>query len=81
MLLQKKAYQKRTLFGEEYLRALLVQPEAADGTPSYLPAPVGKKLPLVQKMSCRVLAEVEARQDEYEKHSAALRVLALARVT
>lgn len=78
-LLDKRAYQKRTLWGKEWLRGVL-QP-AAGGTalPAYLPGALANELPLFARFEARLLVEVEAREDQDESAEHALRTLALAR--
>ena len=46
----------------------------------YLPADVGKKLPMFKRFRGRLIAEVNLTEDQYEAAPQALRVLALARV-
>jgi hypothetical protein len=80
MLLHKRRYQKRTVFGGECIRSLLMLPGAGmEGVVAYLPEKLGKELPMVQRMRCRVLAEVEAQQDQYEAGAVALRVVGVGR--
>jgi hypothetical protein len=76
VLLEKRRYQRRTVFGGTSLRALL----GKDGVPTYLPEDLATKLPLVTQMKARLIAEVTASQDQYESHPHALRVVALGRV-
>jgi hypothetical protein len=80
ILLEGRHYQRRTLFGKKWLRALLVTPGAAHGVPTYLPDELADRLPLFPRFEARLLAEVDLREDRYESHALALRVAALARV-
>ena len=76
VLLEKRRYQRRTVFGGTCLRALL----GKEAIPAYLPEDLASKLPLVTQMKARLIAEVAASQDQYESHPHALRVVALGRV-
>jgi hypothetical protein len=78
VLLEKRRYQRRTVFGGPCLRALLGQGSGA--VPAYLPEALADKLPLVTQMKARLVAEICPSQDQYESHPHALRVVALGRV-
>jgi hypothetical protein len=80
ILLQRRGYQKRVVFGQECLRGLLVAKGGGEGVPAYLPAALGKELPMVLRVRARVLAEVEGKQDVQEAAAVALRVVGVARV-
>ena len=80
MLLDQRAYQKRTLLGQVWIRSLLHASGVSDPIPTYLPESLAKQLPLAPRMRARVIAEVHPQQDQYEPHPSALRALALARV-
>jgi hypothetical protein len=79
-LLERRAYQKRSVFGEPHLRALFFFSGAANGVPTYLPEAVGKKLPLFRRFRMRMLADVHHQCDQYETHPTALKSAALVRV-
>jgi hypothetical protein len=79
-LLERRAYQKRSVFGAPQLRALLFFAGADDGIPTYLPEALGKKLPLFRRLRVRMLVEAHFQADQYETHSAALRAVAVARI-
>ncbi len=79
MLLRKRSYQKRTLYGQEQIRTLFVSDGGSDELPAYLPEEVGKQLPMAKRFACRVLAEVDPKQDFSEACALALRVLAVGR--
>lgn len=79
LLLEQRPYQKRTLFGEPMIRALLAQ-GGGDTLPAYLPERIRDELPLFQRFGARLFAEARARADRYEAQPIALRVLALGRV-
>lgn len=80
VLLEQRKYQKRSVFGDEQIRALCVPAGENTAIPTYLPASLAKMLPLVLRMKVRLLAEAHAQQDQYESHPHALRLLALGRV-
>lgn len=80
VLLEQRKYQKRSVFGDEHIRALFVPTGESTLIPTYLPATLTAKLPLVLRMKGRILAEAHAQQDQYESHAHALRVIALGRV-
>lgn len=80
MLLQQRAYQKRTVYGSAHLRAMWLAPGAAAPIPCYLPATLAPDLPASKKLKVRVLTEVDTAQDPFEEHALCLRPVALARV-
>lgn len=80
MLLQKRRFQKREVFGNNHLRALLHAGQGGGPFPSYLPASLTAILPMFQKFRVRLFAEVHMAMDQHESCSTALRVLALVRV-
>jgi hypothetical protein len=79
-VVEKRAYQRRKVFGKTWIRALLVQRGGAS-VPVFLPDDLADELPLYARFSARLLTEVQLQQDQYETHPYALRTLALARVT
>jgi hypothetical protein len=78
VLLEKRRYQRRTVFGGPCIRALLGQGSGA--LPVYLPDALAERLPLMTQLKVRMVAEVCPSQDQYESHPHALRVVALGRV-
>ena len=80
MLLEQRHYQKRTVFGEPWIRSVLVPQGSSSPMPAYLPESLTKKLPMFQRFKARIVAEAHMQQDEYENHPAALKVVALGRV-
>lgn len=78
-LLEKRAYQKRTLWGKEWLRGVLQPAAGGTAVPAYLPGALANELPLFARFEARLLVEVEAREDQDESAEHALRTLALAR--
>ena len=81
MLLEQRAFQKRTVFGEPYLRTLLSPLGVQSAIPTYLPEALATKLPMVLKMRVRVLAEACLPQDQYETYPASLKAVAIGRVS
>ncbi|MEP7121506.1 MAG: DUF2169 domain-containing protein [Byssovorax sp.] len=79
-LTEQRHYQKRTVFGGTHLRALL-HAGGSSPIPTYLRESVAKVLPLYARFKVRVVVEVHLQIDPYETHQAALRGLALARVS
>jgi len=80
ILVEERHYLQRTLYGKKWLRALLRRREKDAGVPTYLPAELRDELPLFQHFGARLLAEVDVREDQYESHPHALRVIALGRL-
>jgi hypothetical protein len=80
MLLANRHYQRRDVFGQVFVRALLLHPLAATSIPTYLPEALARELPLFQSLKVRVIAEVHPAVDQFESYPTALRVLALGRV-
>jgi hypothetical protein len=81
MLLEERHYQKRTIFGQTWIRSLFVPASSQESIPAYLPESLSKQLPMFQRLKARIIAEVHLQQDQYESHPSALRVVALARVS
>jgi hypothetical protein len=80
MLLEQRHYQKRTVFGELWIRSVLTPGGSQQPMPAYLPESLAKKLPMFQRFKARLIAEAHMQQDEYENHPAALKVVGLGRV-
>jgi hypothetical protein len=76
-LLRRRRYQRRTLLGEDQIRALFTPAGAEGPVPAYLPAATAKVLPMFASMNARIIAEARPQQDRYEDHPVALRVVAL----
>jgi hypothetical protein len=79
-LLERRAFQKRSVFGKPHLRALFHFPDASHGLPTYLPPELGPKLPLFRRLRAKCLVEAHYQADQYEVSDAALKAVALARV-
>jgi hypothetical protein len=80
LLLEQRHYQKRTLLGREWIRALLTPPGEGGAIPTYLDAGMARDLPLFQRFAARAIVEVRLQLDQYESHDRALRVVALGRL-
>ncbi len=79
LLLEQRAYQRRELLDDTWIRGLL-SAEGSAPLPVYLPARLAKRLPLFRRFPARLLAEIVWPQDQYETASLALRTLALGRL-
>ncbi|MBK6513876.1 MAG: hypothetical protein IPG04_07060 [Polyangiaceae bacterium] len=79
-LLERRAYQKRSVFGEPHLRSLFFFAGSSTGIPTYFPESVAKKLPLFRRLRVRLIVEAQFQADQYESHSAAMKVAAVARI-
>ncbi len=80
VLLEKRAYSRREVFGSRHLRGLLHQGNSATPVPTYLPEAVAPKLPMFQRFKVRMVVEVDFTVDQYESHQAALKTVAIARL-
>jgi hypothetical protein len=80
ILLERRCYQRRTLFGEEWIRALIAPAASRVQIPAYIPDKLAKDLPMFKRFHARVVAEAHVQQDEYESHENALKVVAFGRV-
>ncbi|TKD09135.1 DUF2169 family type VI secretion system accessory protein [Polyangium fumosum] len=80
MLLEQRAHQRRTLFGSRRIRGLLSLPGTVTPVPVYLPEECGQRLPSVQRITAKLLAEVHVDLDQYETHGLTLIVLCLGRL-
>jgi hypothetical protein len=79
-LCEQRRFQRRSVLGDTYVRALLHTAGSPHPIPCYFPEAAVKKLPMSARSRVRLLAETHLRADPYEMHPAALRVLALAEV-
>ncbi|AGP42295.1 DUF2169 family type VI secretion system accessory protein [Sorangium cellulosum] len=80
VLLERRCYQRRAVFGATHLRALLQVGGSSRLVPAYLPEDLAKKLPMQARFRARVIAALELQEDHYEAYPAALRVTALVRL-
>lgn len=79
VLLQRRRFQHREVFGGDHVRAVLDAGGAHGPLPTYLPASVASSLPLYQQIRARLIAEVHPSVDQHESCPIALRVVAFAR--
>lgn len=79
MLIEQRAYKRKTVFGRSWIRAEIQSSTAA--VPAYLPDALAAELPMYRRFAARLLGEVDMREDEYESSPCLVRVCALARVT
>jgi hypothetical protein len=79
-LLERRAFQKRAVFGAPHLRAELLFAGASSGVPTYLPEALAPKLPLFRRLRSKCLVETHFQADQYEVHDAAFKAMAVARV-
>jgi hypothetical protein len=79
VLVQDRCYRYRTLWGRHWVRAAFTPGGARAGVPTYIPEAAVNDLPMFGRFRARILAEIDVREDQYETHPLALRVIALAR--
>jgi hypothetical protein len=79
MLLERRCYQQRSLWGKTWLRGLMRGGPGGE-VPVYLPEGLRGELPLFKRIRVKLLGELEAREDQYEASAVAVKVVALARV-
>ncbi|HSN99391.1 MAG TPA: DUF2169 domain-containing protein [Candidatus Nanopelagicales bacterium] len=80
-LLEQRAYQRRKVLGGKHLRGLLTPSGSEERVPVYLPEALAEGLPQYGRFKVRVVGEIHVQVDQYESHPAALRGVALGRVT
>jgi len=80
VLLERRAYQKRTLLSGQWVRALLDSDSAEASVPVYLPEQMAQAAPMFTQLDAQLIAELHPRQDQYETSPQALRVMAFGRV-
>jgi hypothetical protein len=80
MLLEQRAYQKRTVLGKVCIRSLLQVPGAQGGIPVYLPESLGRELPSFQRFATRIIGEARGRLDQYETQEYAVRAVSLGKL-
>jgi hypothetical protein len=80
VLVEKRLYQRREVFGGPHLRALLFFTPNGRPWPLYVPEAIAGKLPMFARFPARILAEASLQEDQYEAHSHALRAAAIGRV-
>jgi hypothetical protein len=80
IVVSERRYQRRQVWGRRWVRGSFVPVGARVGFTTYLPEDVAGFLPLFDRFFARLVAQVDLREDQYESHPLALKVLALARV-
>jgi hypothetical protein len=80
VLLEQRAYQKRTVLGDTYIRSLFSPFGASNQIPTYIPEALSKNLPMFQRLKMRLIAEAHGQQDQYEANPVSLKATALGRV-
>jgi hypothetical protein len=76
MLLEQRAYQRRTVYGKKWIRSVM----RGSGVPVYLPEALKDELPMFQRFKVKLVGEVDMREDQGEVSGCAVKVLALGRV-
>lgn len=77
MLLEQRCYQKRTVFGKTWIRAVL---RGGGGAVVYVPEALRDELPLFKRVKVRMIGEVDMQEDQYESGGSVVKVIALGRV-
>ena len=80
-LIEKRSYRRREVFDGPHIKGMLRSPGASQLAPLHLPATVATALPMFPAFKARLIAEVHPPVSQYDSHGAALRVLALGRIT
>lgn len=78
-LLEQRQYARRKLFGGEVIRGELSVGDK-HRVVVYLPEALERQLPLMTSFEARLVAEAHLRQDQFESHPHALKVVTLGRV-
>lgn len=76
MLLEQRSFQRRTVFGKRWIRAVL----RANGVPVYVPEDLKNELPMFRRLRMRLIGEVDLQEDQFEPAGCAVKVAALGRV-
>jgi hypothetical protein len=77
MLIERRSYQKRMLFGRRWIRSVL---RGSGKVPVYVPESLCNDLPMFRLVKVRMIAEGQWREDPYETSEVALKAIVLARV-
>ncbi len=80
VLVEKRLYQRRDVFGGIHLRAQLYLAPNSKPWPLYVPEAIATKLPMFSRFSARILADALLQEDQYETHPSSLRAWAIGRV-
>ena len=79
MILEERQFKRRTVLGEQRIRAELSTP-SGESVPAYVPAAVAPSLPMLASFPVVVLGELRPREDAQETHAEAFLVWAVGRV-
>jgi hypothetical protein len=80
ILLERRCYQRRTLFGGSWIRAWMTPASGRIKIPTYVPDALSKDLPMFKSFAARVIGQAHVQQDQYESHPTCLKVVAFGRV-
>ena len=80
VLVEKRLYQRREVFGGPHLRALLHLAPGSKPWPLYIPEAIATRLPMFARFPVRILADAALQEDQYETHPSSLRASAIGRV-
>lgn len=80
ILLQQRAYQKRTILGKSSVRGVLTVPGAKEGLPVYLPEDAAKELPALLRFQVKLMGEARSRMEEDEERAVCVRVVGMGRL-
>ncbi len=80
IVVSERCFQRRELWGRRWIRTTFTPVHSSTPFTAYLPDEVGSYLPLFEQFFTRVIAHVDLREDQFEAHSLALKVCAIARV-
>jgi hypothetical protein len=79
-LLAERSYNRRSLLGDKWVRALLTPAAGKTAVVAYIPDAIAKDLPMFTSFVARLIVRVHPQQDQYEPSDVALEVVALGRV-
>jgi hypothetical protein len=80
MLVEGRKFRSRTLWGRHWLRFAFQPLGSSVAYPAYMPESLRNDLPMFGSFFARALVHVDLREDQYETHPLALRIVALARL-
>ncbi len=80
VLMGQRAYAKRDLFGQTHIVAHFVPAGLRERVPCYIPWEHARALPMYEQLTARVVVEAHLRQDQFETHDIALRIVVLGRL-
>jgi hypothetical protein len=80
MLLEQRAYQRRTVYGRKWIRSVMRAGSGGGSVPVYLPEALKDELPMFRRFKVKLIGEVDMREDQGESSGCAVKVVALGRV-